>query len=401
MATQVAPLRLFVACAPGLEPLLAEEVRALGLGTSNEVPGGVELEGDHDILWRANLELGLASHVLVRVAELGAKHFGELVRKTARVDWSKWLRPDVPVRVHATARASKLYHTQAIAQRVEHGIAEGLGVDSLSVATDRKEKVGSSGSGAAVAVHARFERDVCTLSIDASGEPLHRRGYRLATAKAPLREDLARALLLASGWDRASPLVDPMMGAGTIVIEGALLARRLPPARLRERFSFMDLVGFDPARWQQIRADADARAFDGLDFPIHGRDRDPGAVEAARANAERAGVLADLDLRQAPLGPRLWPDDPAPARAALVTNPPHGRRVGDRKSLTRLHQRLGQLAGVLPSEWQVALLTSDRRLALRTGLPLHTAILTDQGGTKVRMMVRSTSAEEGKARPGT
>ncbi|MFW6067064.1 MAG: THUMP domain-containing class I SAM-dependent RNA methyltransferase [Myxococcota bacterium] len=378
-------MRLFVACAPGLEPLLADEVRALELGVAREVPGGVELEGDLGVLWRANLELGLASHVLLRVGTLGAKHLGELAKKAARVDWATWLSPGTPVRVHATSRASKLYHTGAIAQRVGRALREQAGAELT-------EKGGADAPAPPLVVHARLERDVCTLSIDTSGEPLHRRGYRLATAKAPLREDLARALLIASGWDRASPLVDPMMGAGTIVIEAALLARRLPPGHLRPRFGFMGLRSHDEAAFERFRTQAVARALPRLDFPIHGRDRDAGAVAAARDNAERAGVRADLDLRRAPLGPRLWPfDDPPPDRGAVVANPPHGRRVGDRKTLGTLHQRLGRLVADLPPGWAFALLSSNRRLALRTGLALRTALVTDQGGTKVRMLVRASA----------
>jgi putative N6-adenine-specific DNA methylase len=371
------PLALFAACAPGLEPLLLEEARSMGLEGAEAVPGGVTFGGDFEAIMRANLELGLASRVLVRVAHFRATHLAELAKKAERVDWGRWVQPGADVTVHATARRSRLYHTGAIAERVARA-AGAAGGDAPS-----------AGERGTLEVHARFDSDRCTLSLDTSGEPLHRRGYRLATAKAPLREDLARALVLVSGWDRRSPFVDPLMGSGTIVIEAALLARGLPPAHLRERFAFMGFAPFDMEAWARVRTGALERALPSLPFAIHGRDRNAGAVEAAAGNAERAGVRADVELVLAPLGAWPWTADEAPPRGALVTNPPHGRRIGRADALVPLYQRLGKAVRALPPEWRVALVVSDRRLALRTGLPLQTALLTDQGGTKVRFLVRA------------
>jgi putative N6-adenine-specific DNA methylase len=371
------PLRLFAACAPGLEPLLGDEVRLLGLGEPEQQAGGVSFEGDFHAVLRANLGLGLASRVLVRLAQFRAVHLAELAKKAGRLPWRQWIAEGTPVAVHATSRRSRLYHTGAIAERV--GRAAGAG----AVAQEGE----AIDADAPVTIHVRFERDTCTVSVDTSGAPLHRRGYRLATAKAPLREDLARALVVASGWDRDSPLLDPMMGSGTIVVEAALLARNLPPGYLRERFAFMSMVPFDAAAWQRVREGAMDRAWPSLPFPIYGRDRNPGALRAATGNAERAGVLSDLDLGRATLGAFPWEPEQMPPRGALVTNPPHGRRIGGGKSLTPLYRRLGQVVNGLPADWRVAILASDRRLALRTGLPLSTALLTEQGGTKVRVLV--------------
>jgi putative N6-adenine-specific DNA methylase len=373
------PLSIFVACAPGLEPLLADEVRALGLGAPEAQAGGVSFAGGFDEVLRANLELGLASRVLVRIAQFRAVHLAELAKKAGRLPWRRWIAEGTPVAVHATSRRSRLYHTGAIAERVGRAAGGVVGAEAVvqeDVATD---------ADAPVTIHVRFERDTCTVSLDTSGAPLHRRGYRLATAKAPLREDLARALVVASGWDRDSPLLDPMMGSGTIVIEAAMLARRLPPGSLRERFAFMSLVPFDATAWQRVLEGAMDGALPSLPFRIYGRDRNPGALRAATGNAERAGVQGDLDLARASLGPLPWEPEQVTPRGALVTNPPHGRRIGG-KSLNPLYRRLGQVVNSLPADWRVAILASDRRLALRTGLPLTTALLTEQGGTKVRFL---------------
>ncbi len=362
-------LRLFAACAPGLEPLLADELAALG-AAPDVVRGGVEVDADPTRLHRAHLETGLASHLLVRVQAFRAHSFAELERGATRVDWARFLSPGAPLAFRARAKKSRLYHTGAIAERVRGAVEAQLG--ALPEPDD-----------GAPALLARIERDRCTLSLDTSGEPLHRRGYRLATGKAPLREDLARALVRVSGWDPETPLADPFCGSGTIAIEAAILARGLPPGRLRA-FALERTPLFDATLFGRLRAEAEARALERAPAPIWASDRDPGAVEATRANAERAGVLADLRLDQTPLGKARIAAD-APPRGALVTNPPHGERVGDPRTLRALHQTLGR---IVPPEWRVALLVRDRRLALATGLDLHTALLTDSGGSKVRMMVR-------------
>ena len=234
----------------------------------------------------------------------------------------------------------------------------------------------------------RIESNRCTISLDTSGTPLHRRGWRLRAGKAPLREDLAHALVLASGWDKTCPLLDPMCGSGTILIEAATLARRLAPGRLRS-FAVEHTLLHDAALLAELRAQADHRALDRLDFQLLGSDRDAEVLPAAQENAERAGVLEDLTLRRSSLSTCLdelpGPAAPGP-QGALVTNPPYGRRLGANSALPALYRTLGNVARQLPPAWCVALAAADRRLALRSGLDLHTAFLADSGGLKIRAL---------------
>lgn len=363
-------LDLFVACLPGLEPMLAAEIDALGLGATTVEPGGVALRTDRRGMMRANRELGLASHVLLRVSSFQARSLGELLRKTTSLDWQALLAGGAPG-VRAVCRKSRLYHSGAVEQRVREGIAARLR--------------GSDG-GEAVVVQARLLHDTCTLSIDTSGAPLHRRGWRVDGGKAPLREDLARALVLASGWDGTTPLVDPLMGSGTIVLEAAALALRMPPGAGRT-FAFEATPLFDAATWREVVAAGDARVLTTLPAKVAGSDRDAGAVQRARDNAQRLGVEAHVELRQAALRDATFLGDAAPpAAGAVVTNPPFGHRIGDHR-LPELYQSLGALLRRLPGGWRVAILAADRRLALRTGLPLRTAFLTGHGGLKVRALV--------------
>lgn len=366
---------LFVACAPGLERLLVEELRALGVEELKLDAGGVALRGDARLIHRANLELGLASHVLVRLVRFPVRALGELERKARRLPWDRWLRPGTPRSFRAACRRSRLYHGKAVCQRVAEGAARVLG-DGLVEATAEQ-------ATEAVPVRIRVFRDRCTISIDASGDPLHRRGWRLESTKAPLREDLARALVLASGWESGTPLVDPMCGAGTIPIEAALIARDLAPG-LGRRFALERTRLFEPELDQELRAAARDRSRPEAGSPIVAADRLEGAVGATRRNAERAGVLADLDVRQVEVDALEWPDAP---RGAVVTDPPYGRRTRS-KGIDRVYADLARRVGELPEAWKLALVVAERRLLRGLDLSVQPALTTDHGGLKVDYMVR-------------
>ncbi len=366
----VPSLDLFVACLPGLEAIVAEECAGLGMDVAGDVrsgDGGVVGRGDADAVARLNVRLGAASHVLVRVAGFGARHFAELRRRTASLPWRDWLGAGVPFAVSASTHRSKLYHTGAIAERVAGAIGETLG---RAPAVDDAD---------AVRVVARIVEDRCTLSLDTSGRPLHEQGWRLESAKAPLREDLAHALVAASGWTPGTAFVDPFCGSGTLPIVAARRALGIAPGRSRA-FAGERLPCLATDRWQTARADLEPAP----GAPILGSDRDAGAVAIAARNAERAGVAdaAHFDVAAVSAAPGLALDAPS---GAVVTNPPFGRRVGG-DDLAPLYQTLGARLLALPSDWHIALLTADRRLALRTGLDLHTAFLTNHGGLRVRAL---------------
>jgi len=362
---------LFLACAPGLEALLYAEVRALAPAAAAIEEGGVAASGDALLLHRVHLETGLALRAQLTVGRFAVDQLGDLARRAGELPWELFLPPHARVTVRAVAHRSRLYHSGAIAERVAAGVARRLGAPTA----DAPEH----------AVLARIVADRCTLAVDTSGELLHRRGYRLASAKAPLREDLARALLIASGWDRTTPLVDPLCGSGTIAIEAAWLARGLPPGHLR-RFAFMDGPLFDAPLWAAARDRALAAARPTAP-PIAASDRDAGAVAAARANAERAGVAADIAIDCAALGHAPGLTHPAMPPGAVVTNPPWGRRIGGKQPLRPLYQSLGTRLRDLPGRWRVALLLADPASARDVVPGLRSALMSDSGGTKVYFFV--------------
>jgi putative N6-adenine-specific DNA methylase len=225
--------------------------------------------------------------------------------------------------------------------------------------------------------------DICTISIDSSGETLHRRGYRLATAKAPVRETLAAAILLASGWKADAPLLDPFCGSGTIPIEAAMLACRLAPGRSRG-FAFMNWPGYDQQVWESLLAEADTAVraeTPGLPV-ILGSDRDAGAVQNAQENARRAGVLRQIDFScraisaiEPPAGPG-W----------VVTNPPYGVRMSANRDLRNLYAQFGKVLRDKCNGWRLAMLSSDPQLIANTGLDFESDLALVNGGVAVRLV---------------
>jgi putative N6-adenine-specific DNA methylase len=378
-----ASLELFAACQPGLEPFLVDELKALGANPQAN-RGGVAFVGDMTLLLRCGLWLGTASHLLIRLASFRCRALGELQRKAAELPWRAWLRPRVPLAVHATTRGSRVYHTGAAAERIENAITAALGQPLPNAAPD---------AGVVAHVHVRFRDDVCTVSLDATSTPLHRRGYRLDGRKAPLREDLAHALLLASGWRPGTALLDPFCGSGTIAIEAAGLARGLPPGRHRPP-PLQHLAAFAPELWQEAAAERRPATATLLACG----DRDAGAVAATLANAERAGVGADLVVHEGAFTDHPWLQPAAaPAGGVLVTNPPFGVRVAKADGLLPLYQALGHRVTRLGPGWRLAILAHDVRLARRTGLPLRAGFTTKHGGLTVTAMV--AAANEATAAP--
>ena len=367
----------FATCLPGLEPLLVDEMAAAGLGRKPPQPGGVAFSGDRSALYRANLELGLATSVLVRIGKFEATALPELERKTAELNWSKWIDPRRPRKVKANCRGSRLYHSGAVEQRVDKGIAAALGPQRGSGGADAEPQI----------IRVRVRDDEILISFDSSGDPLYRRGWRLDVGKAPLRPDLARALVLCSGWDRKSPLLDPFCGSGTIAIEAALLARRRPPGALRS-FGFQNTPLHDEDLFKKVRETALGRALNADDVVIHASDRDAGAVKRTRENAQRADVDGGVIVTEAAVAaaPYLCGTPVPPERGVVVTNPPFGRRVGSWEQLRPLYQTLGHRVSKLPMDWRIAFLAADRRLGHATGLKVSSAFVADHGGMTINAL---------------
>lgn len=358
------PLGIFLVTPPGLEKPLAEEAAALGFRGIAMASGGVTLAGGWPEVWRANLELRGASRVLVRVATFRAPHLAVLDRRSRQVPWRALLHRGQAVTVEASCRASRIYHEGAAAQRVEEAIRASLGP------AETEEPV---------RVLVRIVEDLCQISLDSSGELLHRRGQKGAVARAPLRETLAALFLRECGFRGDEPVLDPMCGSGTFVIEAAGIAAGLQPGRLR-RFAFERFAGFDPAAFAALRREA---VLPDLPFRFIGCDRDAGAVTASRANAERAGVAPLTGFRCQPVSALERPEGPP---GLVIVNPPYGTRIGDKGALRALHGALGAVLRERFAGWRVGIVTAEPSLARATGLPFaEPGPPVDHGGLRVRL----------------
>lgn len=346
--------------------------------------------GPPSALMRANLWSRVASRVVVRADRFTARTFAELERHARRIAWERFVAPGAAVDFRVTSKKSRLYHTAAIAERLAGAIGHRLGVPPTwsgaapDASDDDAEDAPSEDPGSTTQLFVvRVVRDVVTVSADSSGALLHRRGYRQAVAKAPLRETLAAALLLAADWRGGVPLLDPMCGSGTIAIEGALIARRIAPG-LRRGFAFQRWPTVDRSAWESELARAAERSLAASPVPIVASDRDAGAVAATRANADRAGVGGDVAAEVRPVSAM----QPPPAPAGLVAvNPPYGMRIGDAGAVRDLYAALGQTLRRRCQGWSLAILSPDPKLDRQLGMALEERARTSNGGIPVRLLV--------------
>jgi putative N6-adenine-specific DNA methylase len=346
----------------------AKEASALD-ANPRVVSGGVELSADlacvHALIARANLQLRLPTRVLLRVGETEARDFARLRKGTAAMPWKQLLPTGAPISIRAAAARCRLYHTGAIAEQVALALADAVGA---RVVVDDED---------AFSVLVRGSRDRFTLSLDTSGARLHQRGWRQDGGAAPIRETLASAVLALAAHAPDEPLLDPMCGSGTIVLEAALAAIGRAPG-LDRHFSFERFIGHDAAAWEKLREDARAQERPRA-LPFVGSDADPAQIETALRNAERAGVHELVRFEVVTLA-SVKPRSP---RGLLATNAPYGRRVAARGSaaLAALYAELARLLRGPMSAWRAAILAEDRKLlAVVTG---SSAIALENGGLRV------------------
>ncbi|HEX6573896.1 MAG TPA: class I SAM-dependent RNA methyltransferase, partial [Gemmatimonadaceae bacterium] len=361
----------------GVELILEKELKQLGLKTTRTIPGGVELKGDIQTIHRANVHSRTANRIVARIAEFHASSFHELERRAKKIEWERFVSRGQSVRFRVTCRKSKLYHSDAVAERFENVLASKL---DAKIA-DRIDGSDDDDINDGQLFIVRFLNDICVVSADTSGDLLYRRGYRQAVAKAPLRETLAAAMLIGSEWDISKPLVDPMCGSGTIAIEGAMMARNIAPGVARS-FAFENWPDHDPTSLQLVRNAARAAERSSSGTEIVASDRDAGAVEAARANADRAGVGGDLAIEQKPLSAAHLPE----GKGWIVSNPPYGLRIGESGQLRNLYSTLGRILRERAPEYVLALLSADRKLEGQVGIDFSEMFRTTNGGIPVRLV---------------
>jgi putative N6-adenine-specific DNA methylase len=415
---------VFVTCLPGLESILSAEMKALEIDHKKEAGGVQIISPTTEDIMECHLFLGTASNVLLRCGDpFVARGLPELRRKTSKLPWRRILKRNVRLEARVTSSKSKLYHTTAIRDRILGGIYEALGYE-VPDDGQRFEPPEVEGD-TVVKLDVRLIRDNISFSIDTSETPIHQRGYRLQTAKAPLREDLAYAMLWSAGWKPQyhedmeqdelakdtrvfSGLLDPLCGSGTIAIEGAAMAAGLPPGRLRPA----PLEGTrlqNGGKWRKlVMGTASGRISKKAlgKKKIAASDRDAGAVEIAKSNAKRAGVLQLIDFDQHALAAQPWFENPesAPRDLLVASNPPFGKRISAPKhsseetQLLPLFQTLGSRIKRLIDTGRgvgTILLANDSAMLRRTGLDrFGLAFKSLHGGMPVSAMSSYSARKE-------
>lgn len=349
---------LFATCARGLEPVLAGELRDLGATAVVPGRGGVQFAGDRSMLYRANLWLRTAIRVLCPILEATVTSPDELYDAVRSVDWSRHMTPEHTLAVDCNVRDSAITHSKYAALRTKDAICDQF-MDRLG----RRPNVDVEQPMIGLNLH--IHRDQAVLSLDSSGESLHKRGYRPILTKAPLNEALAAGLILLSGWKPDTALIDPMCGSGAICIEAAWLALRRPPGLTRKRFGFMGWMDFDVGLWTELRDQARRQITRQLPAVITGSDVRSDAISFARTNARAAGIghLLRFEVKDI----RNWRPPEGPP-GTILCNPPYGERIGEERELRDLYQNLGTVLKERCGGWRAFVFTGNGRLARMIGL---------------------------------
>jgi putative N6-adenine-specific DNA methylase len=370
--------QFFAAIAPGLETVCREELKALlPSGTPMAiVEGGITFEARLHDCYLANLNLRTANRILMRIESFHAANFRQLEKNLTAVPWELFILPGAPTRIRVTSRHSRLYHKDAVAGLVQASIA-------FCFAQHKFERGAFAEPMVTQQIFVRLSDNRVTLSIDSSGDLLHKRGIKPRAARAPIRETLAAAALMLSGYTGTEPLVDPMCGSGTFALEAALIARKIPSGSFRN-FAFMEWPSFQPKRWQYMKQ-ATEKKIVGTNAPIiFASDRDDRAASRLNDSVTRHGLSGSVAVSTRDffgLSPTELTD-----RTGLVTlNPPYGRRLGSRRESDALFMSVCERLAKAYNGWKFVLISLNPRLAARVPFRSTTHLLP-HGGLKVALM---------------
>lgn len=369
------PGEFFATAAKGLETLVAAELEQIGVGGIEIERGGVRFRGDETVCYRANLWLRSASRILAPLGSFPCLSPDDLYQGVRAFPWHHYLTPSMTLAVDSHVRDSRLTHSGFVALKTKDAV-----VDAIRERAGRRPDVDPCDPDLRINVH--LVKDQCTVSLDTSGEPLDRRGYRLDRSDAPLRETLAAALVDFSGWDGMVPFVDPMCGSGTMVIEAALKTLRIAPGLIGRRFGFSRWPGFAPELWAQLLAEAHEQRRSPALPPIWGLDVDRAAIRKARQNAERAGVETVVRFSEAGLADLQPPQPPG----VILSNPPFGVRLGDEETLLPLYRQLGDVLKQRCHGYTACILTANRTLASAIHLRPHRRTVIWNGPLECRLL---------------
>jgi putative N6-adenine-specific DNA methylase len=367
------PLQFFSPCPRGLEGVLSAELAELGAQSIESAEGGVAFAGDLALCYRANLHSRIASRVLWKLGDWAYRSEDDVYRASKSLPWAKRFDSRLTLKINVSAIGSPLRSLDFITLRIKDAVCDRLLAD-----TGRRPDIDTAQPD--VRVHAFFEAERFTLYLDTSGEPLFKRGWRKSAGEAPLKENLAAGILRLTNWQPQTALLDPMCGAGTLLVEAAMIALRIAPGSMRA-FAFEKLAGFDAALWDSIKTQASEAREPVRELAIYGADLYGEQLKLARSNLSQLGLADVVTLKQANV---LELPRPAPA-GVLVTNPPYGVRIGEQQELASLYPKLGDALKAKYAGWSAWVFTADMRLPKLIGLKPSRRIPLYNGALECRL----------------
>lgn len=347
----------FATVARGLEEIAAQELTTLGGENVTPTFTGVQFQGDQKLLYKVNLWSRLIFRVLVPIKTFPCHNAKQLYGEVQEINWENYLSPESTFMVHCTGKNQQLNHTHFSALQVKNAIA-----DQQTQFFGKRSNVNLENPDLIINLH--IEKTQGILSLDSTGESLHRRGYRPAMGIAPLKETLAAALLTMTDWETNLPLLDPMCGSGTFPIEAGLKALNIAPGRLRNQFAFEQWFDFNRELWEQLKQEAKQQELSQLSAGIYGYDRDFDVLKQAQTNAKNCHLQQQIHWSQIELSAVEPPLD----RGIIICNPPYGKRIGDTKALGSLYKQLGDIFKQRFKGWVAYVLSGNKALTKQIGL---------------------------------
>lgn len=364
----------FAPCPRGVESVLVAELERLGASAINRQDGGVEFQGDWDTCYRTNLESRIASRVLWRVASEPYATEIDVYKVARQLPWHDWFAPALTIKVNVAAIKCPLQSLDFVTLKIKDGVC-----DRFREVVGNRPSVDTAQPD--IRIHGFLDARRISLYLDTSGDALFKRSLRKSTGEAPLRENLAAGILSLADWHPGIPLLDPMCGSGTFLLEAAQIALNIPPG-LQRGFAFEKFRIFDKKRWEQIRKAAIARQKTKSQQPIYGSDLYGSAIAVAQANLSAAGLSEAVTLKQANV---LELSAPA-SSGFLVTNPPYGVRLGEQKQLMEFYPKLGDVLKKKFSGWNAYILTADPQLPKLIRLTASRRIPLFNGALECRLL---------------
>lgn len=372
--------RFFVTCARGVEDLTQAELHNLGISLTEKVPGGVFFEGDQEALYKAHLWLRTGNRILLILRSFPVKTPDELYENLFKFRWETFLQEGLTFAVDCTISGRntiQLNHSHFARLRAKDAI-----VDRMREKTGGRPDVDTENPDLRIVLYIRD--GICTLNMDATGDPLHERGYRARNALAPLKETLAASILLYTGWDPQTPLIDPMCGSGTLIAEGLLMAANIAPGSLRARFAFMNWPDYHAPRWEKLLKDTEAQRREIPAGQFFASDHDPEAVRQAAQAFRVLGLGESVQLEQKKFGEFAPPAAENPGW--IVINPPYGDRLGEVEKLKPLYKKMGDIFKQRCEGWKAGVFTGSQELMREIGLKTKRKIPLWNGPIECRLL---------------